>query len=140
MHKILIINGPNLNLLGKRQTDIYGEISFEEYLTNLRDKYASIDIHYYQSNHEGALIDKIQAANSEFEGIILNAGAFSHTSIAIADAILAISIPIIEIHISNVFARETFRHHSFISPYCKGLIAGLGIHGYEFALESLINN
>lgn len=140
MHKILIINGPNLNLLGKRQTDIYGEISFEEYLTNLRDKYASIDIHYYQSNHEGALIDKIQAANSEFEGIILNAGAFSHTSIAIADAILAISIPVIEIHISNVFARETFRHHSFISPYCKGLITGLGIHGYEFALESLINN
>ncbi len=138
MHKILIINGPNLNLLGKRQTDIYGGINFEEYLTLLRDKYAIIDIHYFQSNHEGAIIDKIQASNTEFDGIVINPGAYAHTSIAIADAVQAISIPVVEVHISNVFARESFRHHSYLSAYCKGVIIGLGLNGYQLAIESLI--
>ena len=139
MHKILIINGPNLNLLGKRQNDIYGDISFEEFLTSLREKYSILDIHYFQSNHEGAIIDKIQASNGEFEGIIINAGAYSHTSIAIADAIQAISVPVIEVHISNIYARESFRHHSYLSAYCKGVIVGLGLNGYQLAIESLLN-
>ncbi len=138
MHKILIINGPNLNLLGKRQNDIYGDISFEEFLTSLREKYSILDIHYFQSNHEGAIIDKIQASNSEFEGLIINAGAYTHTSIAIADTIQAISVPVIEVHISNIYARESFRHHSYLSPYCKGVIVGLGLNGYQLAIESLL--
>ena len=139
MHKILIINGPNLNLLGKRQNDIYGDISFEEYLTSLREKYSILDIHYFQSNHEGAIIDKIQASNGEFEGIIINAGAYSHTSIAIADAIQAISVPVIEVHISNIYARESYRHHSHLSAYCRGVVVGLGLNGYQLAIESLLS-
>ena len=124
MHKILIINGPNLNLLGKRQTSIYGSTSFEDYLTALREKYGIIDIQYFQSNKEGELVDRIQAANSEFEGIILNAAGYSHTSLAIADAIQAIDIPVVEVHISNVYAREEYRHHSYLSAHCKGVIVG----------------
>ena len=138
MYKILIINGPNLNLLGKRQTEVYGSISFDDYLVTLREKYEIIDIQYFQSNHEGEIIDRIQAANSEVDGIILNAGAYSHTSIAIADAIQAIEIPVVEVHISNIYARENFRHHSYLSSYCKGVIVGFGLAGYQLALESLI--
>jgi len=138
MHKILIINGPNLNLLGKRQTELYGDTSFEDYLATLREKYEIIDIQYFQSNHEGEIIDRIHAANSEFEGIILNAGAYSHTSVAIADAIQAIEIPVVEVHISNLYAREKYRHHSYLSAHCKGVIVGFGLAGYQLAVESLI--
>jgi len=138
MHKILIINGPNLNLLGKRQPELYGGSSFEDYLVTLREKYEIIDIQYFQSNHEGEIIDRIQAANSEVEGIILNAAAYSHTSIAIADAIQAIKIPVVEVHISNIYAREEYRHYSYLSAHCKGVIVGFGLAGYQLAIESLL--
>ena len=138
MHKILIINGPNLNLLGKRQPEIYGSISFEDYLSTLREKYEIIDIQYFQSNKEGELVDRLQAANLDFDGIILNAAGYSHTSIAIADAIQAIDIPVVEVHISNIYAREEYRHHSYLSAHCKGVIVGFGLAGYQLAVESLI--
>lgn len=136
--KIIIINGPNLNLLGKREPEVYGNITFIDYFTNLKKKYADIELEYFQSNIEGELIDKIHEVGFDHEGIILNAAAYTHTSIGIGDAVKAIETPVIEVHISNVYAREEFRHHSYVSPNAKGIIIGMGMKGYELALQSLI--
>jgi len=133
---IIIINGPNLNLLGKRETDIYGNQSFEDYITTLKEKFPTISISYYQSNIEGELIDKIQEVGFDCDGIILNAGAYTHTSIGIGDAVKAITTPVVEVHISNTFGREAFRHQSYISAGAKGVILGFGLQSYELALES----
>ena len=133
--KIIIINGPNLNLLGKRQPEIYGTESFETHFEILKKKFPSIDLHYFQSNIEGELIDKIQETGFSYDGIVLNAGAYTHTSIAIGDAIKAVETPVVEVHISNTFSRETFRHDSFISPNAKGIIIGFGLKSYELALN-----
>ena len=137
--KIIIINGPNLNLLGKRETSVYGESSFDDYLPQLQTKYSDIVIEYFQSNIEGEIIDKLHQTGFTYDGIILNAAAYTHTSIGIADAVKAISTPVVEVHISNVYAREDFRHHSFIAPYAKGIITGFGLLSYELAIRSLIN-
>ena len=134
--KIAIINGPNLNLLGKREPEIYGADSFESYLDKLKKKYTAILIEYFQSNVEGELINKIQEYGSSCQGIILNAGAYTHSSLAIADAVASISVPVVEVHISNIFAREDFRHVSYTGAKCKGSISGLGLKGYELALQS----
>jgi 3-dehydroquinate dehydratase-2 len=131
---ILIINGPNLNLLGKREPEIYGNRSFEDYLRDLQALFPNDQIDYFQSNHEGALIDRIQQAGFEVDGIVLNAGAYTHTSIAIADAIGAIPAPVVEVHISNIHQRESFRQHSFLAAKCVGSIVGLGLDGYRLAL------
>ncbi len=133
--KIIIINGPNLNLLGKREPEIYGHQSFEEFFEYLQVEFPGITLHYFQSNHEGEIIDKLHEVGFSYDGIVLNAGALSHTSYAIADAVAAIESPVVEVHISNVFAREAFRHHSCLTPHCDGLIAGLGLRGYEFAIQ-----
>jgi 3-dehydroquinate dehydratase-2 len=138
MKKIQIINGPNLNLLGKREPLVYGNTSFEEYLNELRAKYPPYKISYFQSNLEGELINKIQETGFEYDGIILNAGAYTHTSIALYDAIQAITSPVVEVHISNVHARETFRHQSLISAACMGVILGFGLDSYRLALEALL--
>lgn len=137
--KIQIINGPNLNLLGKREPGIYGNEGFDSFLKVLKDKYPQAEISYFQSNVEGELINKIHEVGFNYDGIVLNAGAYTHTSIAIADAIAAITTPVIEVHISNVHARETFRHHSAIAANCKGVIAGFGLKSYELALLSLVS-
>ena len=136
--KILIMNGPNLNLLGVRETAIYGSISFDDYLQTLKQKYTNIELVYYQSNIEGELINKLQEVGFSFDGIVLNAGAYTHTSIALLDCIKSITTPVVEVHISNVHAREEFRRHSVISPACKGVIAGFGLHSYQLAIEALI--
>ncbi len=135
--KILIINGPNLNLLGKREPSIYGNSSFEVYLKTLKSDFQNIGIDYFQSNHEGEIIDTIHKANDDYEGIVLNAAAYTHTSVAIADAISAISIPVVEVHISNIHKREAFRQKSFIAPYCMGSISGFGLDSYRLAVLSL---
>jgi len=137
--KILIINGPNLNLLGKREPEVYGNAGFEQYFESLQKTYQStVELSYYQSNHEGALIDKLHEVGFSFDGIILNAGAYTHTSIAIADAVRAISTPVVEVHISNTHAREAFRHHSFLSAAVKGVILGFGLDSYRLGVESLL--
>lgn len=135
---IHIINGPNLNLLGVREKSIYGDSSFETYLTGLKSRYPDVNITYYQSNVEGELINKLHEIGFSEDGIVLNAGAYTHTSVAIADAIAAITTPVVEVHISNVHKREEFRHHSFLSANCKGIIVGFGMDGYRLAIESLI--
>lgn len=135
--KIQIINGPNLNLLGKREPGIYGNISFEKYLEILKVHFADFEIEYYQSNIEGEIINKLHETGFSFDGIILNAGGYSHTSVAIADAISAIKTPVVEVHISNIFAREDFRQISLLAPKCKGSISGFGLDGYRLAIESL---
>lgn len=135
---ILIINGPNLNLLGKREKSIYGEESFDDFLAGLRQRYASHQIDYFQSNIEGEIIDKIQGAGFSCDGIILNAGAYTHTSIAISDAMRAVSAPVIEVHISNIHAREEYRHKSMIAAAASGSIIGFGLDSYRLALEALI--
>jgi 3-dehydroquinate dehydratase-2 len=132
--KILFLNGPNLNLLGKREPDIYGRQSFDDFFETLRAEFPTLELTCFQSNHEGELLDKLHEAGFETDGIIFNAGAFTHTSIALADAIAAIPAPVIEVHISNVYRRESFRHHSFTAPHCVGSIAGLGLEGYRLAL------
>lgn len=137
--KIQIINGPNLNLLGKREPGVYGATSFEDYLKDLRSRYADIQLDYYQSNVEGELINKIHEVGFDYDGIILNAGAYTHTSIALQDAIRAVKTPVIEVHISNVHKREEFRHRSMISCACVGVICGFGMDSYRLAVESLIN-
>ncbi|MBI3519385.1 MAG: type II 3-dehydroquinate dehydratase [Bacteroidetes bacterium] len=137
MLKIAIINGPNLNLLGKREVEIYGTQSFEEYFKTLQAKYPSIELSYFQSNVEGELINKLHEIGFSTDGIILNAGAYTHTSIAIADAVAGIKTPVIEVHISNIFTREDYRHVSYLGKHCKGSISGFGLKGYEMALESL---
>jgi len=134
---LLIINGPNLNLLGKREPDIYGSTTFEEYLEKLRNRYADDVISYFQSNSEGEIIDQIHMLSSDVEGVILNAGAYTHTSLAIADAISAIKKPVIEVHISNVHKREEVRHKSFISPVSSGVILGFGLDSYRLAVEAV---
>lgn len=136
--KIQIINGPNLNLLGKREPGIYGRSSFDEYLPKLRALYPDIEIDYYQSNVEGELIDKLQEVGFSCDGIVLNAGAYTHTSIALQDCIRSISAPVVEVHISNVHQREEFRHHSYISFACKGVICGFGLDSYRLAIEAMI--
>jgi 3-dehydroquinate dehydratase-2 len=132
--KYLIINGPNLNLLGKREPDIYGNTSFEDYFSTLKAKFPELQLHYFQSNIEGAIIDKIHEVGFSFDGILLNAGGYTHTSVAISDAIAAIKTPVLEVHISNIYKREEFRHKSIISKECIGMISGLGIQGYELGL------
>ena len=138
--KIQIINGPNLNLLGKREKDIYGEISFEEYFAQIKKKYKNIDLYHYQSNVEGELINKIHDVGVDFDGIILNAAAYTHTSVGIADAIRGIKSDVIEVHISNTKSREDFRKKSFISPHAIGIIQGFGLFSYDLAILSFINN
>lgn len=138
--KILILNGPNLNLLGKREPSVYGNASFETYLDTLRESYPELDISYFQSNSEGLIIDKIHEVGFLIDGIILNAGAYTHTSLALADAIAAITTPVVEVHISNVFAREVVRHQSFIAKNCKGSISGFGFKSYKLAIESLLED
>ena len=138
--KIQIINGPNLNLLGVREKDIYGSLSFDEYFLKLKTKFKNIELFDYQSNIEGELINKIQDVGFDFDGIILNAAAYTHTSVGIADAIRGITIPVIEVHISNTKSREDFRKKSFISPHAKGVIQGFGLYSYELAISSFLNN
>lgn len=133
--KIIIINGPNLNLLGKREPEVYGNQSFEDYLQKLQQQFPQANLEYYQSNIEGELIDKIQQTGFTHDAIILNAAAYTHTSVGIGDAVKAVTSPVVEVHISNTFARESFRHQSFISPNAKGVIVGFGLQSYELALR-----
>ncbi|HNL85089.1 MAG TPA: type II 3-dehydroquinate dehydratase [Chitinophagales bacterium] len=135
MKKIIIINGPNLNLLGMREPSVYGSETFENFLNEMRAKYTSLEIEYFQSNVEGDLISKLHETGFTYDGIILNAAGYTHTSIAIADAIRAIKTQVVEVHISNTFSREPFRHHSFISPVSRGVIVGFGLKSYELALK-----
>jgi len=140
MKKVLILNGPNLNLLGKREKDIYGDMSFEEFFRDIKELYAAeVDLRYVQSNIEGELVNALQEYGFSYHGIILNAGGYTHTSVAIRDAIAAIATPVIEVHISNIYAREEFRQHSLLSAVSKGVIAGFGLESYVLALDSLIS-
>jgi 3-dehydroquinate dehydratase-2 len=136
--KIIIINGPNLNLLGKREENIYGKTDFESYYTVLKEKYSSINLEYFQSNIEGEIIDKIHQTGFDYNGIVLNAGAYTHTSVAIRDAIAGVKTPVVEVHISNILTRENFRHESIIGPVCRGSIMGFGLDSYRLAIESFI--
>lgn len=138
MKKLIIINGPNLNLLGKREPNIYGSLTFREFFDQVKEKYPKVDLSYYQSNIEGELIDKLHEVGFSYDGIILNAGAYTHTSIGIGDAIKGIETPVVEVHISNTFGREEFRHQSFISPNAKGVILGFGLQSYELAIQSFV--
>ena len=138
MKKLIIINGPNLNLLGKRETNIYGNLSFTEFFDTIVEKYPNVTLEHFQSNVEGELIDKIQEVGFSYEGVILNAAAYTHTSVAIGDAVKAITTPVVEVHISNTFSREEFRHQSFISPNAKGVILGFGLQSYELAIQSFL--
>ncbi len=137
--KLIIINGPNLNLLGTRETDVYGSEDFESYFANLKSIFNTIDLEYYQSNVEGELINKLHEIGFSYDGIILNAGGYTHTSVALRDAIAGIKTPVIEVHISNIFAREEFRHNSIIAAKCKGSISGFGLNSYKLAIESFFN-
>lgn len=136
--KLIIINGPNLNLLGKREPEIYGNATFEDYYKKLQEKFPNIVLEYYQSNIEGKIINKLHEKGFTFDGIILNAGAYTHTSIGIGDAIKGITTPVIEVHISNTFSRESFRHQSYISPNAKGVIIGFGLQSYDLAIQSFL--
>ena len=136
--KLLIINGPNLNLLGSREPDTYGNQTFDDYFQNLKHKFQNEELEYFQSNIEGEIIDKLHSADKEFDGIILNAAAYTHTSIGIGDAVKAIATPVVEVHISNTSAREEFRHKSFIAPNAKGVILGFGLQSYELAVHSFL--
>ena len=136
--KIIIINGPNLNLLGTRETAIYGSISFDDYLLKMKNIFADHYIEYYQSNVEGEIINKLQETGFTYDGIILNAGGYTHTSVAITDAVAAIKTPVVEVHVSNIFAREDYRHISLIAGKCKGSISGFGLDSYKLAIESFI--
>ena len=136
--KLIIINGPNLNLLGTRETTVYGNLTFEEYYKTLKSKFKNIELAYYQSNIEGELINKLHEIGFTYDGIILNAGGYTHTSVALRDAIAAIKTPVIEVHISNIYAREDFRHNSIIAPKCKGSISGFGMDSYRLAIESFL--
>lgn len=139
MKKLIIINGPNLNLLGKREPEVYGNLSFTEFLDEIKEKYPNVSMDYFQSNIEGELIDKIQEVGFSYDGIILNAAAYTHSSIGIGDAVKAIETPVIEVHISNTFGREEYRHQSFISANAKGVILGFGLQSYELAIQSFLN-
>ncbi|MDO4217993.1 MAG: type II 3-dehydroquinate dehydratase [Bacteroidales bacterium] len=134
MKKIMIINGPNLNLVGSRQPEVYGNESMEEFIAKMKRTTEGVAIDYYQSNIEGELINKIHEVGFDYDGIIINAGGYSHTSVALHDALLAVAAPAVEVHISNIFAREEYRHHSLLSSACKGMICGLGLEGYQLAV------
>lgn len=136
--KIIIINGPNLNLLGKRETSVYGKETFDAYFEKLSGKYPDVELDYFQSNIEGEIIDRIQETGYSYDGIILNAAAYTHTSVGIGDAVKAVQAPVVEVHISNVYQRESFRHQSYIAPNAKGVIAGFGLQSYELALLSFL--
>lgn len=136
--KLIIINGPNLNLLGKREPEIYGNDSFDSFFSELQFKFKDIELAYYQSNVEGELINKLHEVGFNYDGIILNAAAYTHTSVGIGDAVKAISAPVVEVHISNTYAREPFRHNSYIAPHAKGVIIGFGLQSYELAIQSFI--
>lgn len=136
--KILIINGPNLNLLGEREPEVYGKQTFNDYFTSLQFKLREVELSHFQSNHEGEIIDKLHEARLHFDGVVLNAAAYTHTSVAIADAVKAIQIPVVEVHISNTSARENFRKHSYIAPYASGVITGFGMKSYELAVLSFV--
>ena len=136
--KIIIINGPNLNLLGRREPEVYGNQTFEDYFESLKSKFPQVELHYFQSNIEGDLITKIQEVGFSYDGIVLNAGAYTHTSIGIGDAIKAITTPVVEVHVSNTFSRESFRHQSYISPNSKGIIIGFGLKSYDLGLQSFL--
>lgn len=140
MKKILILNGPNLNLLGKREPHIYGSQTFEDYFAILVAAFPSVELQYFQSNHEGALIDKIHAVgfDADYLGIVFNAGGFTHTSVAVGDAIAGVRTPVVEVHISNVHKRESFRHHSYLSANAAGIVVGMGIVGYKYGIEFLL--
>jgi 3-dehydroquinate dehydratase-2 len=138
--KIIIINGPNLNLLGIRENNIYGSTNFEDYFKILKAEYPKIDFEYFQSNVEGVLIDKLHETGFSANGIILNAGGYTHTSVALADAVASIKTPVVEVHISNIFAREEFRHHSLIASKCRGSISGFGLDSYRLAIESFLSS
>ena len=138
MKKLIIINGPNLNLLGKREPKIYGSLSFTEFLNEIKEKYSNFQIDYFQSNIEGELIDKLQEVGFTYDGIILNGAAYTHTSVGIGDAVKAIETPVIEVHISNTYSREEFRHKSYISANAKGIILGFGSQSYQFAIQSFL--
>ena len=140
MKKVTIINGPNLNLLGKREPEIYGGLTFESYFQSLINKYPDLELSYFQSNIEGEIIDKLHEVGFDHDGIVLNAGAYTHTSIGIGDAVKAIKTAVIEVHISNVYAREEFRHHSYVSPNANGIIIGMGLIGYDLAIRSFLKN
>lgn len=136
--RIAIINGPNLNLTGRREPEVYGPTTMEEYLDDLRTRFPEVEIAYYQSNVEGELVGEIQRTGFELDGLIVNFGGYSHTSVALRDALLAVPAPKVEVHLSNIFAREEYRHHSLITSACRGMICGLGLQGYEMALRSLL--
>ncbi|MBU2940319.1 type II 3-dehydroquinate dehydratase [Lacinutrix sp. C3R15] len=138
MKKLIIINGPNLNLLGTREPEIYGSLSFTEFLEKIKEKYPNADLDYYQSNVEGELVNKLHEVGFTYDGIILNAAAYTHTSVAIGDAINAIKTPVVEVHISNTFSREEFRHTSYVSPNARGVILGFGLQSYELAIQSFL--
>lgn len=137
MH-IAIINGPNLNLLGKREQEVYGSQTFDNYFEQLKSKFPDVTFNYFQSNIEGELIDQVQQMGNVCEGIVLNAGAYTHTSIGLGDSVSAVKTPVVEVHISNIYAREEYRHHSFLTGKCVGVISGLGLKGYELAVEYLL--
>jgi 3-dehydroquinate dehydratase-2 len=136
---VLIINGPNLNLLGKREKNIYGDQSFEDYFSQLQQKYAQVNLEYFQSNSEAEIIDKVHEVGFDIDGIVINAGAFTHTSVAIRDAIAGVTTPVVEVHISNTHSREEFRHKSYLSAVCKGVILGFGLDSYRLAIEHFLN-
>ncbi|MFD2744024.1 MULTISPECIES: type II 3-dehydroquinate dehydratase [Sphingobacterium] len=138
MKKILVLNGPNLNLLGVREKSIYGDQDFVSFFSELKDEFPDVDLSYFQANSEGAIIDEIHRVGFEWDGVVLNAGAYTHTSVAIADAIAAVTTPVIEVHISNVHQREEFRHHSYLSAQCKGVILGFGLNSYRLGILSLM--
>ncbi|MBV6644693.1 MAG: type II 3-dehydroquinate dehydratase [Cyclobacteriaceae bacterium] len=138
--KILIINGPNLNLLGKREVDIYGNKSFDDFFTELKSEFKEVELTYFQSNHEGELIEKIHEVGFDIDGIVMNPAGYSHTSVALADAVAAVPAPVVEIHISNIFNREPYRVHSYISPVSAGVLTGFGLTGYKLAIKSLIDS
>ena len=138
MKKVIIINGPNLNLLGKREPDIYGSLSFDDFFDGMVKRYPQISLDYYQSNIEGEVIDKLQDVGFSYDGIILNAAAYTHTSLGIGDAVKAIQTPVVEVHISNTLYREEFRHQSFIAPHAQGVILGFGLKSYELAIQNFI--
>jgi len=138
MKHIEIINGPNLNLTGRREPEVYGTTTMEQYLYGLRARFSEVEITYFQSNVEGELIDRIQKAGFEADGLIVNLGGYSHTSVALRDALLAVPAPKVEVHLSNIFAREDYRHHSFITSACRGMVCGLGLQGYALAIEALV--
>lgn len=138
MKRVAIINGPNLNLTGVREREVYGNMGMEEFVAALRKRFADVEIGYFQSNIEGEIVDEIQRAGFATDGIVINAGGYSHTSVAIHDALKAVPAPSVEVHISNIFAREEYRHHSLVTPACRGMICGLGLKGYVLAIECLI--